>query len=67
MESGLLLSCLQFWGSGTGSLWREVMRGFYSERVAQGKVVGVLPAWLFRAVYSSLQACRSHLTWALGE
>lgn len=46
---------------------REVIRGLYSERVEQGKVVGVIPAWVFRAVYSNLQACRSHLTWALGE
>lgn len=67
MENWILLSCLQFWGSGTGSLWRWVVCSLYPDRVEQGKVVGAIPAWVFRAVYSSLQACRSHLTWALGE
>lgn len=44
------------------------MHSLYSESGAvEGGGGGVIPAWVFRAVYSNLQACRSHLIWALGE
>lgn len=71
MEDWLLLCCLQLWGSGTGLLWKWVVHSLYFERVELGEDggwgKGVIPAWVFRAVYSNLQACRSHLIWALGE
>lgn len=67
MDNWILLSCLQFWGSETHSLSGWVVHSLYSESRAREGGGGVIPAWVFRTVYSNLQACRSHLTWALGE
>lgn len=37
MENWVLLFCLQYWGSGTGSLWRWVVHRLYSERRGGGR------------------------------